>query len=188
MAGRSPSADACRSVAADADELPDRRHRARVAFHRGGERSFLGAIWIFANGNGAAAGGHERQRIRSASTNLGGDVFSRVVHGSHIVILLSLSGTFLGLVIGAIIGLLSGYVGGWFDEILQRLLEASSVFRSWCWRLSPSPRQGRSFPATPWLVVLVVALVYAPQHRPHGTGGGDRHCDARLCHGSKAAR
>ena len=39
---------------------------------------------------------------------LGRDVFSRVMHGSHIVILLSLSGTFLGLIVGAIVGLLSG--------------------------------------------------------------------------------
>jgi peptide/nickel transport system permease protein len=55
---------------------------------------------------------------------LGRDVFSRVVHGAHIVILLSLSGTALGLVIGAIVGLLSGYLGGWFDNLLQRVLEA----------------------------------------------------------------
>jgi len=43
---------------------------------------------------------------------LGRDVFSRVVHGTRIVILLSLSGTALGLFLGAIIGLFSGYVGG----------------------------------------------------------------------------
>ena len=55
---------------------------------------------------------------------LGRDVFSRVVHGAHIVILLSLSGTGLGLVVGAIVGLLSGYIGGWLDNLLQRLLEA----------------------------------------------------------------
>src|SRR6185503_6342510 len=55
---------------------------------------------------------------------LGRDVFSRVVHGSHIVILLSLSATLLGLVVGAILGLLSGYLGGWFDDVLQRLFEA----------------------------------------------------------------
>ena len=55
---------------------------------------------------------------------LGRDVFSRVVHGSHIVMLLSLSGTFLGLVLGAVVGLFSGYVRGWVDEVLQRILEA----------------------------------------------------------------
>src|SRR3990172_5374991 len=55
---------------------------------------------------------------------LGRDIFSRVVHGGHIVMLLSLSGTFLGLVIGSVVGLLSGYVRGWIDEALQRLLEA----------------------------------------------------------------
>jgi len=42
---------------------------------------------------------------------LGRDVFSRAVYGGHIVILLSLSGTFLGLVIGAVVGLFSGFLG-----------------------------------------------------------------------------
>src|SRR5215813_14802613 len=55
---------------------------------------------------------------------LGRDIFSRVIYGAHIVILLSLCGTALGLVLGAIIGLLSGYVGGWVDNVLQRFLEA----------------------------------------------------------------
>src|ERR1044071_4609803 len=40
---------------------------------------------------------------------LGRDVFSRVIHGSHLVLLLALSGTALGLVVGSIVGLLSGY-------------------------------------------------------------------------------
>src|SRR5580692_3603614 len=55
---------------------------------------------------------------------LGRDIFSRVIYGGHIVILLSLGGTTLGLICGAIVGLLSGYVGGWVDNLLQRFLEA----------------------------------------------------------------
>src|SRR4029079_2176950 len=55
---------------------------------------------------------------------LGRDIFSRVVHGGHTVMLLSLSATFLGLVVGAFLGLLSGYVRGWFDAFLQRVIEA----------------------------------------------------------------
>ena len=54
----------------------------------------------------------------------GRDVFSLVVHGTHLVLLLSISATLIGLVIGSFLGLLSGYVGGWFDEVMMRLTEA----------------------------------------------------------------
>ena len=51
---------------------------------------------------------------------LGRDVFSRVVHGSHIVILLSLSGTAIGLV--------SGYVGGALDSLFMRIVDIVLAF------------------------------------------------------------
>lgn len=94
---------------------------------------------------------------------LGRDIFSRVVHGSHIVILLSLSGTLLGLVIGAVLGLLSGYVGGWFDEILQRLLEALISIPFLVLALIAIAAAGPELSGNPVLIVLVVALVYAPR-------------------------
>ena len=56
--------------------------------------------------------------------HLGRDVFSRVVHGSYMVISLSIFGTMLGLVIGSFTGLLSAYIGGWVDELVQRFNEA----------------------------------------------------------------
>jgi peptide/nickel transport system permease protein len=94
---------------------------------------------------------------------LGRDIFSRVVHGSHIVILLSLSGTLLGLVVGAILGLLSGYVGGWFDEILQRVLEALISIPFLVLALIAISSAGPELSGNPVLIVLVVALVYAPR-------------------------
>jgi peptide/nickel transport system permease protein len=94
---------------------------------------------------------------------LGRDVFSRVVHGSHVVILLSLSGTLLGLVVGAILGLLSGYLGGWFDDLLQRLLEAIISIPFLVLALIAIASAGPELSGNPWLVVLVVALVYAPR-------------------------
>lgn len=96
---------------------------------------------------------------------LGRDVFSRVVHGSHIVILLSLSGTLLGLVVGAILGLLSGYLGGWFDDLLQRLLEAIISIPFLVLALIAIASAGPELSGNPWLVVLVVALVYAPDRK-----------------------
>jgi peptide/nickel transport system permease protein len=94
---------------------------------------------------------------------LGRDVFSRVVHGAHIVILLSLSGTALGLVVGAILGLLSGYIGGWFDNALQRILEALISIPFLVLALIAIASAGPQLSGNPILVVLVVALVYAPR-------------------------
>jgi len=94
---------------------------------------------------------------------LGRDVFSRVVHGSHIVLLLSLSGTALGLFIGSTIGLLSGYVGGLLDNIVQRLLEALISIPFLVLALLAMVAAGPELSGNPLLVVLVVALVYAPR-------------------------
>ena len=94
---------------------------------------------------------------------LGRDVFSRAVNGSHIVILLSLSGTFLGLVIGAIVGLFSGYVRGWTDEVLQRILEAIISIPFLMLALIAIVAAGPSVSGNPLLLVLVIALIYAPR-------------------------
>jgi peptide/nickel transport system permease protein len=94
---------------------------------------------------------------------LGRDVLSRVVHGAHIVILLSLSGTALGLVIGALLGLFSGYVGGRIDNLIQRLLETLISIPFLVLALLAIASVGPELSGHPVLVVLVVALVYAPR-------------------------
>ncbi len=94
---------------------------------------------------------------------LGRDVLSRVVHGGHVVMLLSLSGTALGLVVGAVVGLLSGYVGGWVDEIVQRLLEALIAIPFLVLALLAIVAAGPELSGNPLLVIFVVALVYAPR-------------------------
>jgi peptide/nickel transport system permease protein len=94
---------------------------------------------------------------------LGRDVFSRVVHGGHIVILLSLSSTFIGLVIGAALGLFSGYVRGWFDGVLQRIIEAVISIPFLVLALIAISAAGPQLSGHPLLIIFVVALVYAPR-------------------------
>lgn len=94
---------------------------------------------------------------------LGRDIFSRVIHGSHVVILLSVSGTFLGLVMGAVIGLLSGYLGGWIDNLIQRLIEAIISIPFLVLALMAITAAGAELSGNPILIALVVALVYTPR-------------------------
>lgn len=94
---------------------------------------------------------------------LGRDIFSRVVYGGHTVLLLSLSGTALGLMIGAIVGLLSGYIGGRFDDLLQRLLEALISIPFIMFALLAIAAAGPKLAGNALLVIIVVALIYAPR-------------------------
>jgi len=55
--------------------------------------------------------------------HLGRDIYSRLVHGARVSLIVGVASTLLGSVLGGIIGLLSGYVGGRTDLITQRVLD-----------------------------------------------------------------
>ena len=57
------------------------------------------------------------------SDHLGRDIYSRIVHGARVSLIVGMASTLLGSVVGGIIGLLSGYVGGKTDLIAQRALD-----------------------------------------------------------------
>lgn len=94
---------------------------------------------------------------------IGRDVFSRVLNGAHVVILLSVAGTALGLVLGSIVGLLSAYVGGWLDELIQRLIEAFVSIPYLVLGLLAVYAAGPELAGQPVLMVVVIAIVYAPR-------------------------
>jgi peptide/nickel transport system permease protein len=57
------------------------------------------------------------------SDHLGRDIYSRIVHGARVSLVVGIASTLLGSILGGIIGLLSGYAGGKTDLITQRVMD-----------------------------------------------------------------
>jgi peptide/nickel transport system permease protein len=94
---------------------------------------------------------------------LGRDIFSRTLHGGHIVIFLSVSGTALGLLLGSVIGLTCGYLRGWLDNIVMRLVEAIISIPFLVLALLAVSMAGPDYAGQPLLIILVIALIYTPR-------------------------
>jgi peptide/nickel transport system permease protein len=94
---------------------------------------------------------------------LGRDVFSRVMLGTRIVLILSLTSTFLATVAGGILGLVSGLVGGWVDQSLMRLVDIMISIPFLVLALLIIAAAGPKMSGNYWLIILTVATVYMPR-------------------------
>lgn len=60
--------------------------------------------------------------------NLGRDIFSRVIHGSRVSLLIAFAVVFVSGLIGITLGAVSGYFGGKIDFMIQKLVEVIWAF------------------------------------------------------------
>ena len=60
--------------------------------------------------------------------HLGRDIFSRILYGAQLSVIIGLAAATLATVISVVIGITTGYLGGRFDMIVQRFVDAWQSF------------------------------------------------------------
>ncbi len=93
------------------------------------------------------------------SDHLGRDIYSRIVHGARVSLIVGLTSTVLGSVLGGIIGLLSGYFGGKTDLITQRVLDIMQGLPLLVLALVMSAALGPSIPN----VIIAISIPIVPR-------------------------
>ncbi len=103
----------------------------------------------------------ESQRGFVMGTNqIGQDIFSRIIWGTRIALIVGLSSAVVSFVVGVPLGLISGFVGGPFDRILTLLMDSLYSFPGLILAISIAAVLGAGIGN----IIVSIAVLYVPTY------------------------
>jgi len=86
----------------------------------------------------------------------GRDLFTQIIYGSRVSLVVALAATIVAVVIGVVLGVVAGYFGGWVDSLISRLMD---LVLSFPYLLLAIALISVLPPSFGWRITVVIAII-----------------------------
>jgi ABC-type dipeptide/oligopeptide/nickel transport system permease subunit len=73
-------------------------------------------------------GGMSRDYLLGVEPRNGRDLFSRVLYGARVSLLVAMAAALISVAVGTVMGIIAGYVGGWVDHLVSGVMDLLLAF------------------------------------------------------------